>query len=193
VPSPGTLIHKKTPFFAARFEQWDYTRVARWGRPEIEAALQDAGIVRNRLKVEAAVQNAKIAVELDEEEPNGFLAFLWRHCGSAPECEVPRPVLGMHRWSCDVPLAQRLMQHSCGAGHMRLNNREDHIDADGVHPTVYVSAAATAFKKRGFKFLGGTTMLSFMQAAGFVNHHKRDCVSFDECERAYTRVARWGL
>src|SRR6185295_7235464 len=53
-----TILKKKDNFFKA-FDDFDIAKVARYSDKKKEQLLQDAGIIRNRLKVEAAVHNAK--------------------------------------------------------------------------------------------------------------------------------------
>lgn len=163
------IIHKKAPAFETRFEGWDYTHVARWGPTEIAAALADAGIVRNGAKVRAAVSNAAVAARLDASTPGGFEAFLWDTCGSLPPTE-------------------RLLQHGSrteGGSWMRASTKEDFLTADGVHITSGVAGVVRALKSAGFQFMGPAVTLSFLQAAGFVNHHKPDCSMWAACEAAY--------
>lgn len=62
-------------------------------------------------------------------------------------------------------------------------------EADGVHPTATVAAFQKVCKKRGFKFMGETTTLSFLQAMGGVNHHKHDCFAYAEAEKRYSKLA----
>jgi len=163
-----TTILKKEPGFEARFARWDYSAVARWGEADVAAAMADAGIVRNQLKIRAAVANAAAAAALDAAAPGGFEAFVWRTGGLLPE-------------------AERLLQHASRSGdsYMRTSSRLDFVTADAVHPTAGVTAASQAFKDAGFRFLGPTTMLSFLQATGLVNHHKPDCGAFAPAEAAY--------
>ncbi|HYL05494.1 MAG TPA: DNA-3-methyladenine glycosylase I [Thermoanaerobaculia bacterium] len=65
------------------FAEFDPHRLARWGERQIAAALADPGIVRNRLKVAAAVRNARAFVALSEER-GSFDAFLWERFGGMP-------------------------------------------------------------------------------------------------------------
>jgi DNA-3-methyladenine glycosylase I len=65
------------------FAGFDPYRLARWGELETAAALADPGIVRNRLKVAAAVRNARAFIALLEER-GSFDAFLWEWAGGAP-------------------------------------------------------------------------------------------------------------
>ncbi|HVR08515.1 MAG TPA: DNA-3-methyladenine glycosylase I [Thermoanaerobaculia bacterium] len=65
------------------FAGFDPQRLARWGERQVAAALADAGIIRNRLKVAAAVRNARAFLALREER-GSFDAFLWERFGGAP-------------------------------------------------------------------------------------------------------------
>ena len=64
----------------------------------------------------------------------------------------------------------------------------DRMVSDGVHPTRCCWQASVAMKKLGFRFVGETTVLSFFQAIGIVNHHRGDCFAFQECEDALEAV-----
>src|ERR1700747_783061 len=59
-------ILKKRPAFTAAFEGWNIDRIARYGDREAERLLADPGIIRNRLKVRAAIENAKRVIALRE-------------------------------------------------------------------------------------------------------------------------------
>ena len=54
--------------------------------------------------------------------------------------------------------------------------------SDGVHPTKACVELSKALKTRGFKFMGPTVTLSFMQAIGLMNHHRPDCWVFERNE-----------
>lgn len=71
-----TILRKRHAYRRA-FDNFDAVRVARYGTDKIESLLQDTGIVRNRLKVEAAVTNARNFLDVQEEFGN-FDAFIWR-------------------------------------------------------------------------------------------------------------------
>ena len=58
-----TILRKRQNFRQA-FDGFEFERVADYGQPEVERLLADAGIVRNRAKVEAAIANARAAREL---------------------------------------------------------------------------------------------------------------------------------
>src|SRR5512135_2516174 len=60
-------ILKKRPAYRAAFDDFDARRIARYGTHKIESLLQDAGIVRNRLKIQATVTNAQKFLEVQEQ------------------------------------------------------------------------------------------------------------------------------
>jgi DNA-3-methyladenine glycosylase I len=65
------------------FEGFDPERVARFDARRVRRLLQDAGIIRNRLKVEAAVANARAFLRLRERHGT-VCRFLWTHVGGRP-------------------------------------------------------------------------------------------------------------
>ncbi len=73
-------ILKKREAYRRAFDGFDPERVARYGDEKIAALLANAGIVRNRLKVHAAVGNARAFLDL-RESGTGFGDFLWTFTG----------------------------------------------------------------------------------------------------------------
>ena len=73
-------ILKKREAYRRAFDGFDPERVARYGDEKIAALLANAGIVRNRLKVHAAVGNARACLDL-RESGTGFADFLWSFTG----------------------------------------------------------------------------------------------------------------
>jgi DNA-3-methyladenine glycosylase I len=67
-----TILRKRESFRLA-FDGFEIGKVARYGEADINRLLADTGIVRNRAKIEAAIQNARVAEEL----PDGLSALLW--------------------------------------------------------------------------------------------------------------------
>ncbi len=61
-----TILKKKANFFKA-YDDFEIKKVAAYKEKQIERLLNDAGIIRNRLKVNAAIENAKTIVELQKE------------------------------------------------------------------------------------------------------------------------------
>ena len=70
-----TILRKREAFRVA-FAGFDVASVAAFGEDDVQRLLADAGIVRNRRKIEAAVNNARLALELAREH-GSLAAFLW--------------------------------------------------------------------------------------------------------------------
>jgi DNA-3-methyladenine glycosylase I len=66
-------ILRKRPAFRAAFRGFDVDRVAAFGEPDVARLLADAGIVRNRAKIEATIENARAVRRLD----GSFSDLLW--------------------------------------------------------------------------------------------------------------------
>ncbi|WP_320065664.1 DNA-3-methyladenine glycosylase I [Micromonospora sp. RTGN7] len=77
-------ILRKRPAFRLAFDDFRIEAVAGYGESDVARLLADAGIVRNRAKIEAAIANARAALEL----PEGLSALLWSY---APPSRVARP------------------------------------------------------------------------------------------------------
>ncbi len=71
-------VLKKTENFRAAFEGFEVDRVAAYGEADVVRLMADAGIIRNRLKIAAAIHNAKVVQELVGEF-GSFAAWLDRH------------------------------------------------------------------------------------------------------------------
>jgi DNA-3-methyladenine glycosylase I len=77
-----TILRKRDNYRKA-FDNFDIARVARYGEPEIKRLLLDPGIVRNRLKIESAIKNARGILAIQKEH-GSFDAFLWKYVGGRP-------------------------------------------------------------------------------------------------------------
>ena len=77
-----TILHKRENFRKA-FAGFDYDKVARFGPRDVKRLLGDAGIVRNRLKVAAAVENAKRFQDV-RREFGTFSKYMWSWTGGKP-------------------------------------------------------------------------------------------------------------
>jgi len=147
-----TILRKRENFRAA-FRGFDIETVARFGEADIARLLADAGIVRHRGKIEAAINNAQKAATLIDEE-GSLAAFLWRHepaSVAAPETMAD-------------------------------------LAARSIVPEA--TAVSKALKKRGWRFVGPTTVTSLFQAAGLVNDHFAGCICrepVDAARAAFTR------
>ena len=76
-------ILKKRDGYRKNFADFDPAKVARFTEKKLEKILQDPGIIRNRLKVYAAVNNAKRFLEV-QQEFGSFDNYIWRFVGGKP-------------------------------------------------------------------------------------------------------------
>jgi DNA-3-methyladenine glycosylase I len=76
-----TILRKRRAFRAA-FDGFEPKKIARWTERKKDALMQDAGIVRNRAKIEATVALARIYLDLAEKD--GFARHLWRFVDFRP-------------------------------------------------------------------------------------------------------------
>lgn len=74
-----TILNKRESFRKA-FDGFDRDAVAAYDEAKIEALMQDAGIIRNRRKITAAIQNAKVFGEI-QKEFGSFSTYLWGFTG----------------------------------------------------------------------------------------------------------------
>jgi len=74
-----TLLKKRDAFSAA-FDGFDVEKIAQYDEDKVAALLQDAGIIRSRGKIEAAISNAKIVLAL-QQEYGSFCNYLWSFSG----------------------------------------------------------------------------------------------------------------
>ena len=149
-----TILRKRESFRAA-FCNFDIDRVARFGPADVDRLLGDAGIVRHRGKIEAAIGNAQATQKLVAAE-GSLSSFIWRHV--PPPQERPR--------SFDWDTLRKL----------------------GSTPTSLRLSAD--LKRRGFRFVGPTTVYAFMQAMGLVNDHVEGCPARPRTLAAQNKAAR---
>jgi DNA-3-methyladenine glycosylase I len=88
-------ILKKREAYREAFAGFDPSQVARYGAREVERLMRNEGIVRNRLKIQSAIGNARAFVAL-QEESGSFDAYIWQHVKG-------RPVQSRVRLQKDLP------------------------------------------------------------------------------------------
>jgi len=76
-------ILKKRDGYRSAFDGFDAACIAQYDRKKIQALLRDPGIIRNRLKIESAVQNAKAFLKI-QEEFRSFDRYIWEFVGGQP-------------------------------------------------------------------------------------------------------------
>lgn len=129
-------ILRKRPRFREAFAGFDPSAVARFDASDIERLMADAGIVRNRAKIEATISNARLVAELADGD---FDALLWSFATQDRARVRPRT---MSELPATTPESEAL-------------SRE--------------------LRRRGFRFVGPTTMYALMQSAGMVDDHIEGC------------------
>lgn len=77
-----TILYKQDNYYAA-FDNFDPQKIARYDEAKFEELMGNAGIIRNRQKIRAAIQNAQGLVTL-QEEGTSFSDFLWDIVGGRP-------------------------------------------------------------------------------------------------------------
>ncbi|RTL71969.1 MAG: DNA-3-methyladenine glycosylase I [Hyphomicrobiales bacterium] len=77
-----TILRKRDAFRKA-FHDFDAVKIARYGEKDIARLMQDAGIVRNKSKIEATIDNARAYLKLSERRR--LAPFLWELAGGKPQ------------------------------------------------------------------------------------------------------------
>ena len=78
-------ILRKRPAYRKAFDRFDPKKVARYDAAKKRALMRDAGIVRNRLKIDAAVTNAQAFLDV-QKEFGSFDAYVWQFVGGRSRC-----------------------------------------------------------------------------------------------------------
>ncbi|MBL0921251.1 MAG: DNA-3-methyladenine glycosylase I [Phycisphaerales bacterium] len=157
-------ILKKRERYRDVFEGFDPRIVARFTDARLEKLLLDPGIVRNRLKVWSARDNAKAALRA-QDDFGSLDALLWqfvsdeaieagRKFRASPGGAAGRPIQGKRRTLKDIPAS-----------------------------TAPSDAMSADLKKRGFRFVGTTICYALMQAVGMANDHLIGCPRCAVCAR----------
>ncbi|MFA7326224.1 MAG: DNA-3-methyladenine glycosylase I [Candidatus Kapaibacterium sp.] len=89
-----TILRKRKNFRKA-FDNFDAKKVAKYGDKEIIRLLADSGIIRNRLKIEAAINNANIFLEI-QKEYGSFDKYIWQFVNH-------KPILNNRKSMSDIP------------------------------------------------------------------------------------------
>lgn len=77
-----TILNKRDNFRVA-FNDFDYRKVAQYSEDKIQELLLDAGIIRNQLKIRAAVSNAVAFIKV-QEEFGSFSKYIWKYTDGKP-------------------------------------------------------------------------------------------------------------
>ena len=132
-----TILNKRENFKKA-FANFNPIKISKFNKKDFNRLMKDAGIVRNRMKIEAVINNAKKFLEI-KKEFGAFSKYMWSFVKN-------KPVINTIHTIKDY----------------KSMNKEAIIWAKDL-------------KKRGFKFLGPTTLYAHMQAVGMVDDHMVPC------------------
>jgi DNA-3-methyladenine glycosylase I len=83
-----SLVLKKREGYRRAFDKFNPEKVARYSERQIQTLLSDPEIIRNRIKIEAAVRNALAFLKI-QEEFGGFDSYCWRFVGGKPKTKPP--------------------------------------------------------------------------------------------------------
>jgi DNA-3-methyladenine glycosylase I len=138
-----SLVLKKREGYRRAFNKFDPEKVARYSERQIRKLTSDPEIIRNRMKIEAAVRNAGAFLKI-REEFGTFDSYCWRFVDGRPR---------LNRWKATRQIP-------------------------AISPES--EAFSKDLKRRGFSFVGPTTIYAYMQAVGMVNDHLVDCFRYRE-------------
>ena len=93
-------ILKKRENYRRAYDNFDPEKVARYGEKKIAALLEDSGIVRNRLKILASINNAKHFLEI-QDEFGSFTDYIWGYVKN-------KPVIGKWKTLAEIPARTEL-------------------------------------------------------------------------------------
>ena len=141
-------ILKKRKGYKKHFANFDPKKVATFTKRDVGEMLKlkESEIIRNRAKIEAAINNAKRFLEV-QKEFGRFAKYQWGFVDGKP-----------------------------------IQNQTKNL-SDYNAKTKESDAMAKDMKKRGFKFLGSTTLYAHMQAVGMANDHTVDCFRYKEVQK----------
>ncbi|MBU5677649.1 DNA-3-methyladenine glycosylase I [Alkaliphilus sp. MSJ-5] len=137
-----TILRKRDNYRKA-YDNFDPVKVAKYDEEKINELINNPGIIRNRRKIEASVNNAQRFLEI-QKEFGSFNNYLWGFINNET-----------------------------------IKNEWDNISQVPAN-TDLSSKISKDLKKRGFRFVGSTIIYSYLQAAGLVNDHIKDCFRYND-------------
>ncbi len=96
-----TILRKKENYYKA-FDNFEPEKIAKYNDIDVERLMQDSGIIRNRLKINAAIGNAKAYLKMEEEGEN-LSDWLWKFVEG-------QPIINSFRSMREVPAATPLSE-----------------------------------------------------------------------------------
>jgi DNA-3-methyladenine glycosylase I len=106
-----TILRKRDNFRRA-FDGFEPERIARYDKRKVEALMNDAGIVRNRAKIEGTILSARGYLDIMEKGP-GFSALLWDFVDGKPQINHRRRIADV---PADTPVSRAISKELVGRG-----------------------------------------------------------------------------
>ena len=100
-----TILRKRESFGRA-FEAWDIERIAEFGSADFERLMADAGIVRNRAKIDAAIANARAALGVGD-----LCALIWSHAPDPQSRPAPRTLADVPALTPESTALAKALKH----------------------------------------------------------------------------------
>ncbi len=141
-------ILKRRPGFREAFSNFDISTVASFSETDVERLMLDERIIRNRAKIVATIENAKVTQSMLAQSPGALHDLIWSF----------QPMSGQRTNAC-------------------AGDEQGRYQTLAEVPAVTTESEqlSKALKKLGFKFVGATTMYALMQSAGLVDDHLAGC------------------
>ena len=95
----NTILNKRENFRKA-FDYFDFNKVVCYNKRKINSLMKDAGIIRNKLKIESAVTNAKAFIEV-RKQFGTFYKYIWSFVNN-------KPIINKHKKLRDLPASTKL-------------------------------------------------------------------------------------
>ncbi len=143
-------ILKKRDNYRIAFDNFNPEIILSYDDDKRNELMNNSGIIRNKLKINATISNAQIFTKI-QKEFGSFSNYQWQFVNN-------KPIVNRFSSTHDYP----------------ATTTESEIFAKDL-------------KKRGFKFLGPTTVYAHMQACGMVNDHSIDCFRREEIIATYDK------
>lgn len=140
------MVLRKRDAFREVFYNMDVDRMATMDEEDVERLAHDPRIIRNRMKIRAAIHNAKMVIKMRDEDKIGLSDYFWQWVDYQP-----------------------------------IDHAHDGVDCLDAY-TPLSDKISKDLKKRGFKFVGTTSIYAHLQAVGIVNDHIITCPSYREVQ-----------
>ncbi len=98
-----TILRKRENFRKA-FDNFDYKKIAKYNQKKIDELLQDAGIIRNKLKINATITNAQAFLKI-QEEFGSFCTYIWGFVDGKP---IKNKFKSLNEMPANTPLSDAI-------------------------------------------------------------------------------------